>query len=214
MVPMSVLESVPYGGINLHPSLLPDWRGANPLVWQVAAGVERMGVSVHRLAAGADKGDLLAQTDVARPHSISREALLEHLEGEHGVPLLHKAIKLLQQDPTAGVTQPLESPTPYARALDDAGIARTFPLDTLDGQRVNDLVHLIGHCPVDWLKAAEGADVIPLIEQHTGRWRLRATPETVVSDSDVVAPWAVRQRGAQILLLSGDTCLCLTAGRS
>lgn len=47
--------------INVHPSLLPEFRGAHPEFWTIAQGATESGVSIHRVDAGIDTGDLVAQ---------------------------------------------------------------------------------------------------------------------------------------------------------
>jgi methionyl-tRNA formyltransferase len=55
------LALFPRGGINLHPSLLPRWRGATPIPAAILAGDRETGLSVQRLALAMDSGDILAQ---------------------------------------------------------------------------------------------------------------------------------------------------------
>ena len=51
----------PAGCFNLHPSMLPAYRGPAPLFWQLRDGLERTGVSVHRVEARMDAGPILLQ---------------------------------------------------------------------------------------------------------------------------------------------------------
>jgi len=48
-------------GVNLHPSLLPALRGTDPVFRALARGERRLGVTLHRLAAELDAGDIIAQ---------------------------------------------------------------------------------------------------------------------------------------------------------
>ena len=50
-----------YELLNVHPSLLPRWRGAAPIERAIMAGDERTGVSIMRLTAGLDSGPVCAQ---------------------------------------------------------------------------------------------------------------------------------------------------------
>jgi methionyl-tRNA formyltransferase len=50
-----------YPMLNVHPSLLPRWRGAAPIERAIMAGDERTGVSIMRLTAGLDSGPVCAQ---------------------------------------------------------------------------------------------------------------------------------------------------------
>ena len=65
MIPMSVLEVAPLGGVNLHGSYLPEYRGRCPVNWQVLHGATRGGVTLHRMVEAPDAGDILAQKPVA-----------------------------------------------------------------------------------------------------------------------------------------------------
>jgi len=49
----------PQGGLNVHPSLLPRWRGPSPLSAAIAAGDSQTGISVQRLALEMDRGDVV-----------------------------------------------------------------------------------------------------------------------------------------------------------
>jgi methionyl-tRNA formyltransferase len=49
------------GGYNLHPSLLPRYRGRAPLNWQLLHGESRVGMTLHRMVERADAGDIVAQ---------------------------------------------------------------------------------------------------------------------------------------------------------
>lgn len=59
-LPMDVIRAAPLGGIGAHPSLLPRHRGPDPTYWTIASGDRETGVSVHRLEADYDTGDILA----------------------------------------------------------------------------------------------------------------------------------------------------------
>ena len=61
LVPDSVLAIPRHGFLNVHPSLLPAYRGPFPLFWQYRAGETAMGVTVHWMDAGLDTGDIAGQ---------------------------------------------------------------------------------------------------------------------------------------------------------
>jgi methionyl-tRNA formyltransferase len=56
-----VLEATPHGGINVHGSLLPKYRGAAPVAWAIYHGEKQTGVTIIRMTTGLDAGDMLAQ---------------------------------------------------------------------------------------------------------------------------------------------------------
>ncbi len=63
----NVLELPPLGYLNIHPSLLPRYRGPAPVTGAILAGDPETGVSVMRLDSGMDSGPILAQQAVPLP---------------------------------------------------------------------------------------------------------------------------------------------------
>ena len=61
LIPADALDVPRMGIINTHPSLLPRYRGPNPIAWTVRNGDRELGYSVHRMDADFDTGPLLAQ---------------------------------------------------------------------------------------------------------------------------------------------------------
>ena len=61
LIPADALDVLPLGIVNTHPSLLPRYRGPNPIAWTVRNGDHELGYSVHRMDADFDSGPLLAQ---------------------------------------------------------------------------------------------------------------------------------------------------------
>ena len=60
LLPQSVLDIPPCGTINLHPSLLPKYRGAAPIQWALMNGETETGVTLMLLDAGEDTGDIIS----------------------------------------------------------------------------------------------------------------------------------------------------------
>jgi methionyl-tRNA formyltransferase len=56
-----ILAVTPHGGINVHASLLPKYRGAAPVAWAIANGEKQTGVTVIKMSAYLDAGEMLAQ---------------------------------------------------------------------------------------------------------------------------------------------------------
>jgi methionyl-tRNA formyltransferase len=61
LIPADALDVPPLGVINTHPSLLPRYRGPNPIAWTVRNRDRELGYSIHRMDADFDTGPLLAQ---------------------------------------------------------------------------------------------------------------------------------------------------------
>ena len=64
MIPTAVLNCTAKGCINIHPSLLPRWRGAAPIIRAIQAGDKETGVSLMRLDEGWDTGPIFTQEKV------------------------------------------------------------------------------------------------------------------------------------------------------
>jgi methionyl-tRNA formyltransferase len=61
ILPVSLLDGPCLGGVNVHASLLPRWRGAAPLAAAILAGDAQTGVSIMRMEAGLDTGPVYAR---------------------------------------------------------------------------------------------------------------------------------------------------------
>jgi methionyl-tRNA formyltransferase len=70
------------GGINVHPSLLPKYRGAVPVPQAILKGDSETGVTVQKIALKMDSGDILLQKIIALNGSETSESLLERLSDE------------------------------------------------------------------------------------------------------------------------------------
>ena len=61
LLPQSVIDLFPKGCLNIHASLLPQWRGAAPIHRAIEAGDKETGISIMQMDAGLDTGDVLYQ---------------------------------------------------------------------------------------------------------------------------------------------------------
>ncbi|MEW6233214.1 MAG: methionyl-tRNA formyltransferase, partial [Chloroflexota bacterium] len=75
----SVLKLPPLGCLNVHPSLLPRYRGATPIPAAIMAGETETGVTVIRMDEGMDTGDILAQRRLPIAADDTSESLGEKL---------------------------------------------------------------------------------------------------------------------------------------
>jgi methionyl-tRNA formyltransferase len=74
-LPPNLLSIAPLGALNLHPSLLPRYRGPDPLFWIYRHGEERTGVTVHQMTQHLDAGDILGQQAFDLPDGLPGDAL-------------------------------------------------------------------------------------------------------------------------------------------
>jgi methionyl-tRNA formyltransferase len=93
-IPPALLAIPRLGVLNVHPSLLPDNRGPEPLFWTFRLGHEQTGVTVHLMEKKLDSGPILVQERLAVPDGISY-AELEQQAAELGGSLLTRAVAAL-----------------------------------------------------------------------------------------------------------------------
>jgi methionyl-tRNA formyltransferase len=121
-IPAGLLALPRHGFLNVHPSLLPDYRGPFPLFWQLRDGLRQSGVTVHFMDEQLDSGDIALQQ--ALPLAAgSSGAELQQLAGEIGGKLLLQAIDQID----AGTLE--RRPQPPGGSYQPAPHAADFTLD-------------------------------------------------------------------------------------
>lgn len=63
ILPKDIIDGPPLGCVNVHPSLLPRYRGAAPMNWALIRGETKTGVTIMRMDEGVDSGDILFQEE-------------------------------------------------------------------------------------------------------------------------------------------------------
>jgi len=76
ILPQAVLDLPRFGCVNVHASLLPKYRGAAPIAWAILNNEAETGVSIMKMAAGLDTGDVLSQR--ATPIGADETAAMLH----------------------------------------------------------------------------------------------------------------------------------------
>ncbi len=111
ILPKDVIDGPPLGCINVHPSLLPKYRGAAPMNWALIRGEKKTGITIMRMNEGVDSGDILLQEETAiepnetydhlhdRLAIFGAQCLLRAIEGlvagtVHRIPQDHAAATL------------------------------------------------------------------------------------------------------------------------
>jgi methionyl-tRNA formyltransferase len=127
IVPGPVIAGFGSGILNVHPSLLPRWRGASPIAATIAAGDDRAGVTIISMDTGIDTGPIVA----AAAWSLGGDEDAAHLRtvaSERGAALLGRTIGPWLRGEIAPVAQ------------DDRAATSTRPLvrddGSIDGRRL------------------------------------------------------------------------------
>ncbi len=128
ILPQILLDRIPGGFINVHPSLLPKYRGPSPIQAAILNGDLKTGVSIMKLDAGMDTGPLLAQSEIELADDETSETLTKKVI-ELSAPLLIETLK----------SYIARSISPIAQNTNGASICKL--LDRADGK-------------IDWTKSA------------------------------------------------------------
>ena len=99
LLPKAVLDIPPHGGINVHGSLLPRWRGAAPIQWAVIAGDEMAGVTTMQMAEGLDTGDMLLTYETKVGEKETAGELFDRLAQSGAELLTQTLVKLDEIEP-------------------------------------------------------------------------------------------------------------------
>jgi methionyl-tRNA formyltransferase len=178
-----------YQLLNVHPSLLPRWRGAAPVERAIMAGDERTGVSIMRLTAGLDSGPVCLTGEEAIGPQDTYGTLAERLQGLGGgllVRALNEQPAFVEQD-EAGAT--------YAEKITAEDRLLRGDRSATESQRV-----------VRALAPHIGAAVMTSGDQRLGVWEAVARP---ARDGDPPAG-ELRLDGAVPVLGCSDGVLELT----
>jgi methionyl-tRNA formyltransferase len=103
-LPAAVLAIPRMGCFNLHPSLLPAYRGPVPLFWQFRDGVEQFGITLHRVSRQFDAGNIVAQTAMSLPDGVSGQRA-GVLLAEAGSELLVRTLSDFEEAKLTGAPQ-------------------------------------------------------------------------------------------------------------
>jgi methionyl-tRNA formyltransferase len=95
IIPQSIIDIPKYGILNVHASLLPKYRGAAPIQWAIANGETETGVTIMRIDAGLDTGDMLLKHAVPIGPDETAPELSVHLAGT-GAELLVRALRKIE----------------------------------------------------------------------------------------------------------------------
>ena len=117
ILPKEVINIAKYGCINIHPSLLPRWRGASPLQRAIMAGDKETGVCIIVLGEGLDDGDILACKKIKIDDDMDIESLHDQLSIE-GANLMLKCLDDIEKNKKVIATPQASEGMIYAEKID------------------------------------------------------------------------------------------------
>lgn len=151
ILPESVLGFPKYGCINVHGSLLPQYRGAAPMQRAIIDGQSQTGVTTMYMAEGLDTGDMLFKDTVSIESDDNFEDIHDKL-GACGAQLLIKTLDALENG-TAVRTPQDNSLATYAAKITKNVCAIDF---SADATAVNNLVRGLSPVPLAFTHTPDG----------------------------------------------------------
>lgn len=120
MLSEELLSIAPKGAFNLHGSLLPKYRGRAPINWALLKGENETGVTLHKMVAKADAGDIIAQEKVVITETDTGLTLHAKVR-EAAEVLLDKTLPLIEAGTYKAVAQDESQATYFGRRTAEDG---------------------------------------------------------------------------------------------
>lgn len=173
ILPEEILNAPQYGSINVHSSLLPQYRGAAPINWAILDGLDATGVTIMYMAKELDAGDIIHTVETAIDIDETAQELTMRL-AELGAQALSETVDMLATG-TAVRTPQDHSKHTYAPMLSKA----LSPIDwTKSARRIHDQVR--GLIPWPCASTVVGGKNVKVFKTTFGA-ETAAAPGTVVS---------------------------------
>ena len=193
-IPEAVLNLTPHGCINLHPSLLPKYRGAEPLQGPILNGDEKTGVSIIYLVEKWDAGDILLQQEI----SLDKKETLSTLEPKLaalGADMMLSAVSGLE-DGTITATPQDESRATYLKQMKKEDGLIDFNDSAVNIERK---IRALNPWP----------SAFTFLEGKTFKiWDADVVPEDISAGDDKDMPaGSVLKGNKQLIVKTGDGCL-------
>ncbi len=189
-LPPAVLDLPPLGCVNVHPSLLPKYRGAEPIRWPILNGDAKTGVTTMYMDEGWDTGDTILQTETPIDPEETFGELSERL-ARMGAELLTETLQKIEGKSARRVPQPKTGAT-FAPRLEVED-------ELLDFARGASEVHN----RIRALSPAPGAHT------HWRGMRVKVFRSTVVEEDEEYKPGEVLRADRQHGLIVGTGSGCL-----
>ena len=151
ILPVNVLEYPKYGCINVHGSLLPQYRGAAPMQRAIIDGCAVTGITTMYMAAGLDTGDMLLREECPITDEDNFETIHDKL-GALGASMIVRTLDELEKGALARIPQN-EAEATYAAKILKEDCAVSF--DT-DARTVHNLIRGLSPIPLGFTHTPDG----------------------------------------------------------
>ena len=151
ILPKNVLDFPKYGCINVHGSLLPEYRGAAPMQRAIIDGKKQTGITTMYMAEGLDTGDMLLKETVDITDSDNFETIHDKL-GECGATLIVRTLEGIENGSVSRIPQNEEGAT-YAAKILKEDCALSF---SRSAREIHDLIRGVSPFPLSFTHTADG----------------------------------------------------------
>ena len=151
ILPESLLNYPKYGCVNVHGSLLPEYRGAAPMQRAILEGKKETGITTMLMDAGLDTGKMLLQARVPIEENDNFETIHDKM-GEAGAPLLVETIEKI----VAGTITPVEqdgAKATYAAKIEKEDCKIDF---SKSSRGVHDQIRALSPVPLAFTRLPDG----------------------------------------------------------
>lgn len=178
ILPQSLLDIPRHGCLNIHGSLLPEYRGAAPMQRAIIDGKKVTGVTIQQMALGMDTGDILLMKDTEIREEDNFEDIHDRL-GVLGAEALMETIKLLREGKLKPVKQD-DSLATYAAKIEKADCALDF---TCPARQLHDQIRGMSPFPLAFTHLP-GGSMLKITRARVEADEGQGTPGQVVSLED------------------------------
>ena len=151
ILPQNVLDYPKYGCVNVHGSLLPEYRGAAPMQRAIIDGKSETGITTMYMAEGLDTGDMLLRETVAIEENDNFEDIHDKL-GECGASLILKTLDALDNGTAKRIPQD-DSLSTYAAKITKEDCVIDF---SLDAQTIHNQIRGLSPIPLAFTHTPDG----------------------------------------------------------
>lgn len=159
ILPEYVLEYPKYGCVNAHASILPKYRGAAPIQRAIIDGEAKTGVSVMKMDAGLDTGDVILVNEVKIENDDDFESVHGKLVTAASSGLL-EAVKRFKNGTVTYTKQPQEFT--YAEKITKQDCFADF---SLSAKKTHDLIRGLSPIPLAYTRMADGK-ILKIVKAH------------------------------------------------
>ena len=130
ILPQEILNATKFGCLNIHPSLLPRWRGPSPIQYTLLKGDKEIGMTIIKMDEGIDSGDIILQQKIMLKNSDNYANLAPKLANLGG-DMMIEALKKMR-DKKAILTKQDSSLATFSKKLEKSESEINFDLDALE----------------------------------------------------------------------------------